>query len=123
MEHARLEVVAERTQVTGGISRDGESAGHDVGRALCVAGREIREARIEHLRDGGELLHRAVVEQLGEPAPLSLLGEDPLGEKRSLGVVGAQSIIASRSAIATACVRVSASSFARMCRTWLFTVS
>ena len=36
---------------------------------------------------------------------------------------GAQSIIASRSAIATACVRVSASSFARMCRTWLFTVS
>ena len=32
-------------------------------------------------------------------------------------------MIASRSAIATACVRVSASSFARMWRTWLFTVS
>ena len=32
-------------------------------------------------------------------------------------------MIASRSAIATACVRVSASSFVRMCRTWLFTVS
>ena len=32
-------------------------------------------------------------------------------------------MIASRRAIATACVRVSASSFARMCRTWLFTVS
>ena len=35
----------------------------------------------------------------------------------------AQSIIASRSAIATACVRVSASSFVRMWRTWLLTVS
>ena len=34
-----------------------------------------------------------------------------------------QSIIASRSAMATAWVRVSASSFARMWRTWLFTVS
>ena len=32
-------------------------------------------------------------------------------------------MIASRSAIATACVRVSASSFVRMWRTWLFTVS
>ena len=32
-------------------------------------------------------------------------------------------MIASRRAIATACVRVSASSFVRMCRTWLFTVS
>ena len=38
-------------------------------------------------------------------------------------VVARQSMIASRSAIATACVRVSASSFVRMCRTWLFTVS
>ena len=32
-------------------------------------------------------------------------------------------MIASRSAIATACVRVSASSLVRMWRTWLFTVS
>ena len=32
-------------------------------------------------------------------------------------------MIASRRAIATACVRVSASSLARMWRTWLFTVS
>ena len=38
-------------------------------------------------------------------------------------LVGHQSMIASRSAIATACVRVSASSLARMWRTWLFTVS
>ena len=35
----------------------------------------------------------------------------------------AQAMIDSRSAIATACVRVSASSFARMWRTWLLTVS
>ena len=65
------------------------------------------------------MLDRPVVELLGDPPPLGPLGEQPLGEQ----VVVAQSIIASRSAMATACVRVSASSFARMCRTWLFTVS
>jgi hypothetical protein len=54
------------------------------------------------------------VEKLREPASLLLLRDDPLGEERPLGRVGAQSIIASRRAIATACVRVSASSFERM---------
>jgi hypothetical protein len=53
------------------------------------------------------------VEQLSEPAALLLLRENPFREKRALGVVG-QSIIASRSAMATAWVRVSASSLARM---------
>ena len=65
------------------------------------------------------MLHGAVVEALGDPAPLGPLREQALAEQ----VLVAQSIIASRSAMATAWVRVSASSFARMWRTWLFTVS
>ena len=77
---------------------------------------------VEHLGDRGEMLNGAVVDQLGEPAALVALGAEPLGERPAAGVVG-QSIIASRNAIATACVRVSASSFARMWRTWLLTVS
>ena len=54
--------------------------------------------------------------RLGAVAPLLLLGEDALGKERPLGLFSSagQSIIASRSAMATACVRVSASSFARM---------
>jgi len=94
-----------------------------VHRALGLAALEVGQTCVEHLRDRGQLLNRAVVDQLGDTAALLLLGEHALGEERSLGVVRRQSIIASRSAIATACVRVSASSFARMCRTWLFTVS
>src|SRR2546428_57562 len=84
---------------------------------------------VEHQRDAGERLHRPVVQEERKPAPLVLLGGDQLlGEARLLGGVsldvrGRQSIIASRSAIATACVRVSASSLVRMWRTWLFTVS
>jgi hypothetical protein len=50
------------------------------------------------------------VQLLGDPAALGALGKQALRDD----VVVAQSIIASRSAMATACVRVSASSFARM---------
>ena len=69
------------------------------------------------------MLDGPVVEELRESSAFLLLGQDPLGEEGALGVVRGQSIIASRSAMATAWVRVSASSFARMWRTWLFTVS
>ena len=75
--------------------------------------------RVDHLRERGDVLDGPVVELLGDPAPLGALGEQALCDD----VLVAQSIIASRSAMATACVRVSASSFARMWRTWLFTVS
>ena len=74
---------------------------------------------VEHLRQRGDVLDGAVVELLGDPASLGALCEQALRDD----VIVAQSIIASRSAMATAWVRVSASSFARMCRTWLFTVS
>src|SRR6187431_218697 len=123
MEHAGLEVVAQLPQVASRLARELQRAAEHLLRARLAAAVELGEACVDHLRDGRELLNRAVVDELGDASPLLLLGEHALDEKRSLRVVGAQSIIASRSAMATACVRVSASSFARMCRTWLFTVS
>src|SRR4029079_13031024 len=68
--------------------------------------------------DPGEVLDGAVVQEERDAPPLVLFGRDQAVEP-----VVAQSMIASRSAIATACVRVSASSLVRMCRTWLLTVS
>ena len=62
------------------------------------------------------MLDGAVVELLCDPSSLRTLRKETLGDE----MVAAQSIIASRSAMATAWVRVSASSFARMWRTWLF---
>src|SRR5207342_2179168 len=118
-----LEVVAERSQVPRGLASELETAGDDLTRTLGVSRSELGQAGVQHLSDRGQLLDRPVVEQLGEPPAFLLLSEDPLRDEGSFGVVGRQSMIASRSAIATACVRVSASSFARMCRTWLFTVS
>ena len=48
---------------------------------------EVGEAGVQHLRDRGELLHRPVVEQLGDPAALLLLGQHALREERSLRLV------------------------------------
>src|SRR5581483_1569542 len=76
------------------------------------------DRRVEHQGDAGKVLNGAVVQEQRDAPPLVLLGRDQPVE----GVIG-QSMMASRSAIATACVRVSASSFVRMCRTWLLTVS
>ena len=87
--------------------------------AACVAVLERLHCGVEHLRERGDVLHRAVVELLCDSPAFRPLRDQPLAEQ----VLVAQSIIASRSAMATAWVRVSASSFARMWRTWLFTVS
>ena len=65
---------------------------------------------VEHLAQRGYVLYGPIVELLGDPPPLGPLREQALGDD----VLVAQSIIASRSAMATAWVRVSASSFARM---------
>ena len=92
-------------------------------RVLRVAVVERRRRGVEHLTDRGQVLNGAIVDELGKPAPLVALGPQALAEAIVAARALAQSIIASRSAIATACVRVSASSFARMWRTWLFTVS
>ena len=105
-------------------SSDGVPGDLERPRREALAGRRVArlerlEHRVEHLRERGHVLHRPVVEPLCDPAPFGPLREQALAEQ----VLVAQSIIASRSAMATAWVRVSASSFARMWRTWLFTVS
>src|SRR4029079_355301 len=87
-------------------------------RVVELAGLDRVESRVEHQRDPGEVLDGAVVQEERDAPPLVLLRRDQAVEP-----VVAQSMIASRRAIATACVRVSASSFVRMWRTWLLTVS
>src|SRR6266566_1249186 len=81
-------------------------------------------------RDGPDEQARPSRRSLREAhAPSSFLPglDGPAGKagmaSRSASQATPQSMIASRSAIATACVRVSASSFVRMWRTWLLTVS
>ncbi len=112
-ESLRLEVVAERTQLTARVARELEASGQELVGPLALSAPKSRERSVHDLRDRREMLHRAVVQELSESPALLLLGENPFGETRALGVVG-QSIIASRSAMATAWVRVSASSLARM---------
>ncbi len=119
VERHRLESHDDPAQLLRGIARDGERTRCDPATGCDVAVVEGADGGVEHLAERGDVLHRPVVELLRDAAPLGALGEQPLGDQ----VVVAQSIIASRSAMATAWVRVSASSFARMWRTWLFTVS
>ena len=88
---------------------DDRCAARDVARGERMVG------GVEHLSDRRDELDRPVMDQLGKPPPLVALGTEPLRERPAFGVGRvAQSIIASRNAIATACVRVSASSFVRM---------
>src|SRR5204862_90351 len=121
-EHDRLEVERKVADRADRVPVQAEGIPEYLGRVLEPAVLDRMDRRIEHERDPGQGLDRSVVQLEGDPAPLVLLRCDQaLGE---LLLVGAgQSMIASRSAIATACVRVSASSFVRMWRTWLFTVS
>jgi hypothetical protein len=95
--------------------------------AHAAAGTHGGEGRIEHQGDAGKRLHRPVMEEHGDAAALVLLGLDqPLAQEPVARVELRRhrySMIDWRSAIATAWVRVSASSFVRMWRTWLFTVS
>src|SRR4029078_770576 len=115
LQHARLQVVAELTEVTGCIACQLETSRKDLFRALGLAALEVGQTGVEHLGDCGQLLNRAVVDELGDAAALLLLGEHALGKKRSLGVVKRQSIIASRSTIATACLRARCSRVGTLC--------
>src|SRR3954468_15339548 len=120
-EDDRLEREREVAQRADRVALAVDHAREQLLRLVDVPGVERAADGVEHQRDPGERLDRAVVERQREASPLLLLGGDQLvGE--AAGVV-VQSIMASRSAIATACVCVAASSFVRMWRTWLFTVS
>src|SRR5581483_10785975 len=104
----RLEARHELAQVAARLAHELERAVDDRARALALAGRERRGGRVEDLRHGRQVLDGPVVDQLCDAPALLLLGEEPLVERRPVAGPGAQSIIASRSAMATAWVRVSA---------------
>ena len=64
-----------------------QRGGHDPARRFGPAVVDRLDGRVEHQRDPGEVLHRPVVQEEGEPAPLVLLGgDDPLDEAFPLGV-------------------------------------
>jgi hypothetical protein len=113
VESDGLEAGHDPAQLLGRVARDVQGTSDDALAGRHVAFLEGVDRRVEHLRERGDVLDRSVVELLRDPSPLGPLREQPLGEQ----MVVAQSIIASRSAMATACVRVSASSLARMWRT------
>ena len=122
LQRVRLDAADDLAQVDARLAGDRERALDDRRAARDVSGCERVLRCVEHLGDRRDELNRAVVDELGQPPALVTLGAEPLCERPAAVVVG-QSIIASRNAIATACVRVSASSFVRMWRTWLLTVS
>ena len=117
VERARLEALDDLPQLCGRLTRHLERTDSDRPGSLQVTVLERADACFDHLRQRREILDGTVVHELRDSASLVALGEQPFAEWV------AQSIIASRSAIATACVLVSASSLARMWRTWLLTVS
>ena len=72
-------------ELLGGFAGEGEPA-----RGQALAGGRILllerlHGRVEHLAERGEVLDGPVVELLGDPPPLGPLGEQALGEERSLG--------------------------------------
>ncbi len=121
-QRVRLDAADDLAQVDARLAGHRQRALDDRRAARDVSGCERVLRCVEHLGDRRDELNRAVVDELGQPPALVTLGAEPLCERPAAVVVG-QSIIASRNAIATACVRVSASSFVRMWRTWLLTVS
>ena len=80
-QRARLEVLAQRAQVLARLAGEMEPARQELRRALPVTLANGLERGVDDLRDRGEVLNRSVVDQLGEPPALLLLGEDSLGEK------------------------------------------
>ena len=76
----RLEVEGEIPELADRRPRAAEGAVEDLARLLELATADQVERRVEHQRDAGERLHRAVVEEERDAPPLVLLrGEDLLG--------------------------------------------
>ena len=83
-----------------------ERRSHDPPCHLRLALVDRLHGGVEHQRDPGQALHGPVVEEEREPAPFVLLGrDDPLDQALALvggDLIGHQSMIASRNAMATA---------------------
>ena len=75
MQCHRLEAGDDPAQLLGGIPGDLERAGCDPLAGCRVVHLERVHGGVEHLRERGDVLHRAVVELFGDPAPLRPLGE------------------------------------------------
>ena len=76
----RLEVEREVAQLADRRARPSQRAVEHLRRLLGLAALEEAQRRVEHERDAGERLHRAVVEEERDSPPLVLLGgEDLLG--------------------------------------------
>ena len=70
----RLEVEREVAQLADRRARPRQCAVEDLARLLELAAADQVERRVEHERDAGERLHRPVVEEERDAAPLVLLG-------------------------------------------------
>ena len=87
-QHDRLDVEGEVAERADRLAVALERGRHDPARRLRPAVVDRLHRRVEHQRDPGEVLHRPVVEEEREAAPLVLLGgDDPLDEPLAL-VVG-----------------------------------
>ena len=82
-QHDRLEVEREVAQLADRRARPRRAPVEHLARLLGLAALDEVERRVEHERDAGERLHRAVVEEERDAPPLVLLGgEDLLGRAR-----------------------------------------
>src|SRR5262249_50831761 len=75
-ERARLQVLAQLTELARRIPGEDERARQDLVGTIRLAVANGSDARAEHLRERREVLDGAVVEKLGEASPLLLLGHD-----------------------------------------------
>ena len=85
-EHDGLEVERQVAQRPDRLAVTFERVGQHLLRGFELAFLDRVADGIEHQRDAGEVLHRPVVEEQRDPAPLVLLGGDQsLGEPSALG--------------------------------------
>ncbi len=80
-EHDRLEVEGEVAERLDRLPVPVERARQHLPRVVEAAFLDRVADRVEHQRDSGERLHRAVVEEEREPPALVLLGRDQLLEQ------------------------------------------
>ncbi len=80
-QHDRLEVEREVAKRVDRLPLPLEGGREDLQRVVAAPFLDRMADRVEHQRDPGKSLHRAVVQKQGEPAALVLLGRDQLLEE------------------------------------------